>query len=130
MSSTSIVNGKRTSTHQETYTYIVQAVSAGTFTLPAATATVGKDNCTSGTFTIEVVSGEKRAQAAANDPADNSAAVAADREAGNGATYVNIDLKQMGLGGINTWNTEPLPDYQIPADEYVFKFVVRPHYKH
>ena len=82
MSSTSIVNGKRTSTHQETYTYIVQAVSAGTFTLPAATATVGKDNCTSGTFTIEVVSGEKRAQAAANDPADNSAAVAADREAG------------------------------------------------
>ncbi len=73
MSSTSIINGKRTSTHQETYTYIVQANAAGTFTLPAATATVGKDNCSSGTFTIEVVSGEKRTQqaaAAASNPDD------------------------------------------------------------
>ena len=55
---------------------------------------------------------------------------AQEREAGTGSTFVNIDLRQMGLGGINTWSTEPLEDYQIPADEYVFKFVVRPHYKH
>ena len=55
---------------------------------------------------------------------------AEEREAGTGSTFVNIDLRQMGLGGINTWSTEPLEDYQIPADEYVFKFVVRPHYKH
>ena len=54
--------------------------------------------------------------------------LAGEREAGTGSTYVNLDLRQMGLGGINTWSTEPLDDYKIPADEYVFKFVVRPHY--
>ena len=76
MSSTSIVNGKRTSTHQETYTYIVQALSEGTFTLPAATATVGKESCSTGEFTIEVVSGDKRSQAASDPDAGNAAAAA------------------------------------------------------
>lgn len=59
MSSTSIVNGKRTSTHQETRTYIVQANGVGRFTLPAATATIGKKDYSSGEFVIEVVSSEQ-----------------------------------------------------------------------
>lgn len=81
MSSTSIVNGKRTSTHQETYTYIVQALSEGTFTLPAATATIGKESCSTGEFRIEVVSGEKRAQVATDPDAGNAAAATTDRSA-------------------------------------------------
>lgn len=81
MSSTSIVNGKRTSTHQETYTYIVQALSEGTFTLPAATATIGKESCSTGEFKIEVVSGEKRAQVATDPDAGNAAAATTDRSA-------------------------------------------------
>ena len=87
MSSTSIVNGKRTSTHQETYTYIVQALSEGTITLPAATATVGKESCSTGEFKIEVVSGEKRAQAA-SDPNTGAAAAAATEEKQNTAAPV------------------------------------------
>lgn len=55
MSSTSIVNGKRTSTHQETRTYLMQATKEGKFTLPGATATVDKENIASRSFTIEVV---------------------------------------------------------------------------
>ena len=55
MSSTSIVNGKRTSTHQETVTYLLQPRKTGTFTLAAATATVDKSSVTSSTLTIEVV---------------------------------------------------------------------------
>ena len=43
MSSTSIVNGKRTSTYQVTQSYILQAVKDGTFTLPAATCTIDKN---------------------------------------------------------------------------------------
>ncbi|MBR5056868.1 MAG: BatD family protein, partial [Bacteroidales bacterium] len=58
MSSTSIVNGKRTSTHQETRTYILQAKAAGKFTLPSATAEIEKNSYTSKPFTIEVVNGE------------------------------------------------------------------------
>ncbi|MBQ7639553.1 MAG: BatD family protein [Bacteroidales bacterium] len=87
MSSTSIVNGKRTSTHQETYTYIVQALSEGTITLPAATATVGKESCTTGEFKIEVVSGEKRAQAA-SDPNAGAAAAATTEEKQNASAPV------------------------------------------
>ncbi|MBO4571511.1 MAG: BatD family protein [Bacteroidales bacterium] len=61
MSSTSIVNGKRTSSHKETFTYILQAKAAGKFTLPAATAEIEKKPYTSNSFTIEVVNGETAA---------------------------------------------------------------------
>ena len=62
MSSTSIVNGKRTSTHQETVTYLLQPRQTGTFTLPAATATVGKETVTSSTLKVEVVAAGAQAQ--------------------------------------------------------------------
>ena len=55
MSSTSIVNGKRTSTHQETVTYLLQPRKTGTFTLPGATASVDKNSVSSSTLKIEVV---------------------------------------------------------------------------
>ena len=61
MSSTSIVNGKRTSTHQETMTYLLQPKRTGTFTLAAATATVDKNSVSSSTLKIEVVEGNPQA---------------------------------------------------------------------
>lgn len=66
MSSTSIVNGKRTSSYQVTQSYILQAVKDGTFTLPAATCTIDKTEYSSGGFTIEVVKGETAQQPAAS----------------------------------------------------------------
>ena len=62
MSSTSIVNGKRTSTHQETMTYLLQPRKTGTFTLAAATATVDKTSVSSSTLKIEVVAAGSQAQ--------------------------------------------------------------------
>lgn len=53
--STSIVNGKRTSTHKETYSYLLQAKAEGTFTLPGATAKIDKKEYSSGSASIEVV---------------------------------------------------------------------------
>ena len=47
MSSTNIVNGKRTSSHQETVTYLLQPKQTGTFTIAAATATVDKQSVSS-----------------------------------------------------------------------------------
>jgi beta-galactosidase len=41
-------------------------------------------------------------------------------------TVVNIDYKQMGVGGIDSWGAEPLPKYKIPFKEYNFSFVMRP----
>ena len=44
----------------------------------------------------------------------------------NGQTYVNIDLKQMGLGCISSFGDHPLPAYLIPADTYTFEFTISP----
>ena len=44
----------------------------------------------------------------------------------NGQTYVNIDLKQMGLGCVSSFGDHPLPVYLIPADTYTFEFTISP----
>ncbi len=44
----------------------------------------------------------------------------------NGTTYVNFDLVQMGVGGINSWGAIPLDQYLIPTAEREFTFVLRP----
>ena len=62
MSSTSIVNGKRTSVHQETVTYLLQPKAEGKFTIPSATATVSKKECSSRQVTIEVVAAQSAGQ--------------------------------------------------------------------
>jgi tetratricopeptide (TPR) repeat protein len=54
--SISIVNGKRTRSSQTTYTYILMPKATGTFTLPAATATVKGNKISSGRSRLEVVS--------------------------------------------------------------------------
>lgn len=61
-SSTSIINGKRTSSHQETMTYILQPKAEGKFTIPGATATVEKTECSSKSLTIEVVGSQQQSQ--------------------------------------------------------------------
>ncbi len=43
-----------------------------------------------------------------------------------GKTYVNFDLRQMGLGCVNSWGEWPREEYMIPAAEYEFFFVLRP----
>ena len=59
MSSTNIVNGKRTSSHQETVTYLLQPRRTGTFTLAGATAKVDKTDVSSSSLQIEVVAGQQ-----------------------------------------------------------------------
>ncbi len=44
-----------------------------------------------------------------------------------GSTFVNLDLLQMGVGYIQDGD---LPEErQIPAGDYTFKFIIRPHYR-
>lgn len=54
-SSVSIINGKRTSSRQTSYTYILMPTKEGTFTLPSATATVKKQTLSSSATSIKVV---------------------------------------------------------------------------
>ena len=55
-SSVSIINGKRTSSHQSTFTYILIPKSTGTFQLPAATATLSGNKISSSPVSVQVVS--------------------------------------------------------------------------
>ena len=55
-SSISIINGKRTQSSQTTYTYVLMPRKAGTFQLPAATATVKGETISSRSVSIQVVS--------------------------------------------------------------------------
>jgi beta-galactosidase len=44
----------------------------------------------------------------------------------NGTTFVNFDLAQMGLGGIDSWGALPLEKYRLNAAEREFHFILRP----
>ncbi|WP_421876642.1 glycoside hydrolase family 2 TIM barrel-domain containing protein [Marinoscillum sp.] len=39
---------------------------------------------------------------------------------------VNIDYRQMGVGGDTSWGALPLEQYQIPAGDYTYSFVIKP----
>ncbi len=39
--------------------------------------------------------------------------------------YVNVDYRQMGVGGINSWGALPLPQYSLPYGEYRYRFRMR-----
>lgn len=41
-------------------------------------------------------------------------------------TVLSIDLKQMGLGCINTWGALPMEKYRLPYQDYEFTFIVEP----
>lgn len=43
-----------------------------------------------------------------------------------GVTWVNVDLRQAGLGGVNQWSHPLLSKYDLPAQPYTFKFAIRP----
>jgi len=41
-------------------------------------------------------------------------------------TQLNIDLKQSGVGGVDSWGARPLEQYQIPFGNYEFSFLIKP----
>ena len=43
-----------------------------------------------------------------------------------GKTYVNFDLRQMGLGCVNSWGAWPREEYLIRAEPMQFRFVIKP----
>lgn len=41
-------------------------------------------------------------------------------------TQLNIDLKQNGVGGLDSWGARPLQQYQMPFGNYEFRFFIKP----
>ena len=71
--SISIVNGKRTKSVQSTYTYVMRAPEAGTYTIPAATAKVEGRQISSRPVSIEVVAGSASASQSQQQQSQQSA---------------------------------------------------------
>lgn len=44
----------------------------------------------------------------------------------DGRTYVNFDLKQQGVGCVNSWNAMPREEYTLPYGDYRFTFMLCP----
>ncbi len=89
-SSISIINGKRTSSRQSSYTYILMPKSVGEFTLPPASAKVKGEEIVSRPVTVSVIrqdsssSGQSGAQQGQQGiPSDPSASGSGNRQGGN-----------------------------------------------
>jgi beta-galactosidase len=40
--------------------------------------------------------------------------------------YITTDFKMMGVAGDNSWGARPYPQYSLPAQDYSFKFSIKP----
>jgi beta-galactosidase len=40
--------------------------------------------------------------------------------------FLNLDYKQMGVGGDDSWGARSHPEYSLPAQEYSYKFRLKP----
>jgi beta-galactosidase len=41
-------------------------------------------------------------------------------------TQLNIDWKQMGVGGIDSWRSMPMQQYLLPYGNYSFSYLIQP----
>jgi beta-galactosidase len=39
---------------------------------------------------------------------------------------VNVDFRQMGVGGITSWGPTALPKYSLPYEHYNYRFILKP----
>lgn len=115
MSSTNIVNGKRTSTHQETVTYLLQPKQTGKFTIAAASATVDKQSVTSSSLQIEVVASQQQSQPQGgngtqqNQQGQQSQAQPRDNDPAVTGTVSNQDIfLRLSLNKTNVVKGEPI----------------------
>lgn len=40
--------------------------------------------------------------------------------------HLNVDLKQMGVAGINSWGSLPLEKYRVPFEDYDYSYIISP----
>jgi beta-galactosidase len=60
------------------------------------------------------------------DPGESKAQRHAGEMVERDLVNLNVDFKQMGVGGINSWGPTALPKYSLPVDEYTYGFRLRP----
>ena len=87
-SSTSFVNGKRTSTFTLTYTYTLMAQKEGTFTIPAATIKVDGDEYVSNGVRIAVLPPDQPASNSSSQSTGNASTSGQSQDTGQGNIFL------------------------------------------
>lgn len=67
-----IINGKRSTSKEFSYTYILQAKAEGTFNIQPATVSIGGEEYQSNSLKIQVVAGRSNSNAASSSSSNNS----------------------------------------------------------
>ena len=94
-SSTSFVNGRRTSSFQMTFTYTLMAQKEGTFSLPPATINIGGEHYTSNGVKITVLPEDQPQQSSGQQPAANSQRPTANSQQSSGPEQGNIFVRTL-----------------------------------
>ena len=94
-SSTSFVNGKRTSSFQMTYTYTLLASKEGSFTIPPATIKVDGEQYTSNGVRITVLPADEPAQTNANRQSHTAGTTAAQQHESQTISSENIFMRTL-----------------------------------
>lgn len=96
-SSTSFVNGRRTSSFQMTYTYTLMAQKEGTFTIPPATVTISGEQYTSNGVKITVLPEDQPQQSnsGSGQAAQRSAGQQSAQSAQSGSEQGNIFMRTL-----------------------------------
>ncbi len=103
-SSVSIVNGKVSKSSKSSFTYILLPKKTGTFTLPAATATVKGETISSKSITIQVVqngagqSSGSSSSSGGNNSSSSSSGSSSSREAASGEdVFMRLNLSKTNV---------------------------------
>lgn len=94
-SSTSFVNGKRTSSFQMTYTYTLLASKEGSFTIPPATIKVDGEQYTSNGVRITVLPADEPAQTNANSQSHTAGTTASQQHESQTISGENIFMRTL-----------------------------------
>ena len=94
-SSTTIINGKRTSSKQYSYSYIVEPLREGTFSLPAAHLTIKGKEYSSGNPKIEVVADSDRSSSSSSSAGSSSSSGTVDISSDD--LFVRLSLSKRNL---------------------------------
>ena len=94
-SSTSFVNGKRTSSFQMTYTYTLLASKEGSFTIPPATIKVDGEQYTSNGVRITVLPADEPAQTNANRQSHTAGTTASQQHESQTISSENIFMRTL-----------------------------------
>ena len=103
-----VINGKRTSSHQTTFTYILLPKATGTFQIPAATATLSGEKISSSQISIQVVTDRDSQASSSSQGSSNSGSSESRQKAASGEIPGDDLFMRLSLNRSEVYLGEPV----------------------